>query len=79
MEGVCVMVDAEGWPLDPRTEAHLQPDFADEFGILIDGRVRFQLVAGAHHAVLIDEAGAQHPFPLEVGTTAQVERFVVER
>jgi len=74
IEGNVLVIDAEGWPMEPAFEAHLSDQENAERGLLSDGRTRF----GPHHAVLIRGSEAKEALPFEVvdddGSGPEIQR-----
>ncbi len=66
IEGNVLVIDPEGWPLEPAFETHLSDQEDPERGLLSDGRTRFRLRPGPHHAILIRGAEAREALPFEV-------------
>jgi hypothetical protein len=66
IEGNVLVIDPDGWPLEPTFETHLSDQEDPERGLLHDGRTRFRLRPGPHHAVLIRGAEARDALPFEV-------------
>ena len=81
IEGNVLVIDPAGWPMEPAFEAHLSDQADAERGLLHDGRTRFCLRPGAHHAVLIRGAEAREALQFEVadddGSEIQKRSFTV--
>lgn len=65
-EGLALVLDAEGWPLEPAAETHLADQTDETRGVLQDGRVRLVLAPGTYRVVLIEGVTVRGTFPLEV-------------
>ncbi len=71
--GTVILIDAQGWPLDPRLEASFRETaelVSTSFGKLVEGQVSFHLAAGSYNAVLIQPGKEQRAFPFDVGNEA---------
>lgn len=66
VEGHVLVIDPEGWPMEPVFETQLADQEDPARGLLIDGRTRFRLRPGPHHAVYIHGVEAKEALPFEV-------------
>ena len=81
VEGGVIVVDPEGWPMEPAFETHLLDQQSSTRGALDQGRTRFCLRPGAHRVVLVRGLEATNEFPFEVvdgdDTAVQQRSFTV--
>jgi RNA polymerase sigma-70 factor (ECF subfamily) len=81
LTGHALVIDSEGWPLEPTFEAHLADQEDRARGELVDGRARFRLLPGPHQAVLVRGTDVRGAFSFEVapaaGPTPQRVSFTV--
>lgn len=67
--GLVVLVDADGWPLDPRIEATLvsyDEVRNSDLGVLTEGRTHWQLAPGAYAAVWVRPNQTERAFEFTV-------------
>jgi hypothetical protein len=66
VEGGVLVLDAEGWPMEPALETHLSDQQTATRGVLSQGRTRYCLLPGAHRVILVRGVEATNEFPFEV-------------
>lgn len=67
--GFALLLDADGWPLEPALEVHLAHLESEHRGWLRDGRARFALAPGPYSVILVEGADVRgrHEFTVDAG------------